>query len=94
MGVQVFVDASDLAHSRVSLGKKDEQRHLKKNIKWSLKDARKDAYVIADKILIDAPCSGTGVIGRRTDIRWRRRESDLKKFANVQLSIINNCSSI
>ena len=92
VGVDGFVYASDLSFDRVSLGKKDEERHRKKNIKWSLKDARKDAYFIADKILIDAPCSGTGVIGRRTDIRWRRRENDLKKFANVQLSIINNCS--
>ena len=92
VGVDGFVYASDLSSDRVSLGKKDEERHRKKNIKWSLKDAQKDAYFIADKILIDAPCSGTGVIGRRTDIRWRRRENDLKKFANVQLSIINNCS--
>ena len=92
VGVSGFVYASDLSSDRVSFGQMDEKRHRKKNIKWSLKDARKDNYVIADKILIDAPCSGTGVIGRRTDIRWRRRESDLKKFANLQLSIIKNCS--
>ena len=92
VGDNGFVYASDLSPDRVSFGVNDEKRHCKKNIIWSLKDARKDTYVKADKILIDAPCSGTGVIGRRTDIRWRRRESDLKKFANVQLSIINNCS--
>lgn len=92
VGVSGFVYASDLSSDRVSYGQMDEKRHRKKNIKWSLKDARKDAYCIADKILIDAPCSGTGVIGRRTDIRWRRRESDLKKFANLQFSIIKNCS--
>ena len=92
VGANGFVYASDLSPDRVSLGQKDEKRHGKKNIKWSLKDARKDDYFKADKILIDAPCSGTGVIGRRTDIRWRRRENDLKRFAKVQLSIINNCS--
>jgi len=92
VGVGGFIYASDISPERVSLGQKDEQRHGKKNINWSLKDARRDAYCKADKILIDAPCSGTGVIGRRTDIRWRRRESDLKKFTNMQLSIINNCS--
>ena len=92
VGSSGFVYASDISSDRVSLGQKDEERHGKKNINWSIKDARKDAYFKADKILIDAPCSGTGVIGRRTDIRWRRRESDLKKFANVQLSIINNCA--
>ncbi len=92
VGINGFIYASDISPERVSLGQMDEKRHCKKNINWSLKDARTDVYCKADKILIDAPCSGTGVIGRRTDIRWRRRESDLKKFANVQLSIINNCS--
>ena len=92
VGDSGFIYASDISPERVSSGKKDEERHGKKNINWSLKDATKDVYCEADKILIDAPCSGTGVIGRRTDIRWRRRESDLKKFVNIQLSIISNCS--
>tara|TARA_B100000989_G_scaffold295978_2_gene278220 strand:- start:6496 stop:7815 length:1320 start_codon:yes stop_codon:yes gene_type:complete len=92
VGSSGFVYASDISSDRVYIGQKDEERHGRKNINWSIKDARTDAYFKADKILIDAPCSGTGVIGRRTDIRWRRRKSDLKKFANVQLSIINNCA--
>ncbi len=92
VGINGHIYASDILPERVSLGQKDKKRHGKKNIDWSLKDARKDAYCKADKILIDAPCSGTGVIGRRSDIRWRRRESDLEKFANIQLSMINNCS--
>jgi 16S rRNA (cytosine967-C5)-methyltransferase len=92
VGINGHIYASDILPERVSLGQKDKNRHGKKNIDWSLKDARKDTYCKADKILIDAPCSGTGVIGRRSDIRWRRRESDLEKFANIQLSMINNCS--
>ena len=92
VGVDGFIYASDISSERVFSGQEDEKRHGRKNIHWSLKDARKDAYIKADKILIDAPCSGTGVMGRRPDIRWRRKESDLGKFAHVQLSMINNCS--
>ena len=92
VGFDGFIYASDISSERVFLGQEDEKRHGRKNIHWSLKDARKDAYIEADKILIDAPCSGTGVMGRRPDIRWRRKESDLGKFAHVQLSMINNCS--
>ncbi len=88
-----FIYASDISIERVRLGEKDEKRHRKRNIKWSLKDASKDSFNSADKILIDAPCSGTGVIGRRPDIRWRRNEGDLKKFAKTQLSILKNCSN-
>ena len=73
VGSKGFIYASDISPERVHLGEKDEKRHRKKNIKWSSKDARKDSFIKADKILIDAPCSGTGVMGRRPDIRWRRK---------------------
>ena len=35
-----------------------------------------------EKILIDAPCSGTGVIGRRPDIKWRLKENDINQWLN------------
>jgi len=37
-----------------------------------------------DRILIDAPCSGTGVIRRHPDIKWLRRESDIAAMAEQQ----------
>lgn len=37
-----------------------------------------------DRILLDAPCSGTGVIRRHPDIKWLRRESDIPKLAATQ----------
>ena len=92
VGINGMILASDISQERLSLGQKDEKRHKKSNIEWSLKDARKDSFKMADKILIDAPCSGTGVIGRKPEIRWRRRERDLKKFADTQFSILKNCS--
>ena len=92
VGINGMILASDISQERLSLGQKDEKRHKKINIEWSLKDARKDSFKMADKILIDAPCSGTGVIGRKPEIRWRRRERDLKKFADTQFSILKNCS--
>ena len=30
-----------------------------------------------DKILLDAPCSGSGVLARRADLRWSRKPGDL-----------------
>jgi len=37
-----------------------------------------------DRILLDAPCSGSGVIRRHPDIKWLRRESDVDQFATLQ----------
>jgi 16S rRNA (cytosine967-C5)-methyltransferase len=41
-----------------------------------------------DRILLDAPCSATGVIRRHPDIRLLRRESDLAAFATTQLALL------
>ncbi len=41
-----------------------------------------------DRILLDVPCSGTGVIARHPDIKWLRRESDLNELAGRQLAML------
>jgi len=47
-----------------------------------------------DRILLDAPCSGTGVIGRHPDIRWNRREEDIEQYAKTQLSLLQLAASL
>jgi len=47
-----------------------------------------------DRILLDVPCSGSGVTRRHPDIKWIRRETDIKRFAIAQhrlLASIWNC---
>lgn len=41
-----------------------------------------------DKILLDAPCSATGVIRRHPDIKWLRQESDIQQLVELQASIL------
>lgn len=41
-----------------------------------------------DRILLDAPCSATGVIRRHPDIKWLRRASDIQAFADRQLAML------
>ena len=41
-----------------------------------------------DYILVDAPCSGSGVIRRHPDIKLRRRRQDIPAFATIQLAIL------
>ncbi|HEX4857465.1 MAG TPA: 16S rRNA (cytosine(967)-C(5))-methyltransferase RsmB [Usitatibacteraceae bacterium] len=42
-----------------------------------------------DRILVDAACSGSGVVRRHPDIKWLRRESDLAGFARQQERLLN-----
>lgn len=40
-----------------------------------------------DRIIIDAPCTGLGVVGRRPDVRWRRTQEDAARLASLQLEL-------
>jgi 16S rRNA (cytosine967-C5)-methyltransferase len=42
-----------------------------------------------DRILLDAPCSATGVIRRHPDIKWLRRDRDIPELAALQREILN-----
>lgn len=45
-----------------------------------------------DAILIDAPCSGLGVLRRSPDIKYRRKEEDIKELAGVQRGLLEKAS--
>ncbi len=42
-----------------------------------------------DRILIDAPCSNTGVMRRRVDLRWRIREAEISRLRATQLQLLS-----
>lgn len=47
-----------------------------------------------DCVLIDAPCSGLGTLRRDPDIRWRRTEDDLPRFADAQLALLTQTAPL
>jgi 16S rRNA (cytosine967-C5)-methyltransferase len=47
-----------------------------------------------DRILIDAPCSNTGVLGRRIDARWNKSQDDINNLSIIQLDILNNAAKL
>ncbi|QDF68390.1 16S rRNA (cytosine(967)-C(5))-methyltransferase RsmB [Shewanella sp. SNU WT4] len=44
-----------------------------------------------DRILLDAPCSATGVIRRHPDIKWLRKSQDIEELAELQRQILDHC---
>lgn len=42
-----------------------------------------------DKILLDAPCSGSGVIRRHPDIKWLRKPEDIDQLSATQLNLLH-----
>lgn len=47
-----------------------------------------------DRILLDAPCSATGVIRRHPDIKWLRKRGDIKALAQTQLTLLHTAFSL
>jgi len=43
-----------------------------------------------DRILVDAPCSGTGTLGRNPEIKWKLREEDLAELQARQAALLRN----
>lgn len=41
-----------------------------------------------DLVVVDAPCSGLGVIRRRPDLKWNKREEDIPRLAELQLKLL------
>ncbi len=51
---------------------------------------KKTSKNLFDAILVDAPCSGLGVLGRTPDIKLRRSEDDIKNLAETQKKILSS----
>ncbi|MGA2801624.1 MAG: 16S rRNA (cytosine(967)-C(5))-methyltransferase RsmB [Verrucomicrobiota bacterium] len=46
-----------------------------------------------DRVLVDAPCSNTGVMRRRVDLRWRIQPEEIARLRATQLDLINRAAS-
>jgi 16S rRNA (cytosine967-C5)-methyltransferase len=47
-----------------------------------------------DRILVDAPCSNTGVMRRRVDVRWRLTPEDFSRMRALQIRIVRNVAPL
>ncbi|MCG0276930.1 MAG: 16S rRNA (cytosine(967)-C(5))-methyltransferase RsmB [Thermanaeromonas sp.] len=49
---------------------------------------------VADYLLVDAPCSGLGVLRRRPDARWRKDTGNVQELAEIQLTILKGAFGV
>jgi 16S rRNA (cytosine967-C5)-methyltransferase len=87
--------AVDLSDQKLSLIKENFTRLGLKSYSLICADAANFAISKRfDLVLIDAPCSGLGALRRRLDIRWRIKEPDIARLAQLQLQILNNAAGL
>jgi 16S rRNA (cytosine967-C5)-methyltransferase len=53
-----------------------------------------DSWEKAPRVLLDAPCSGLGVLNRRSDARWRKNCNDIKELTRIQASLLQKASHL
>src|SRR5262249_36607312 len=59
---------------------------------WKMKKIPKEIAAIGevDRILIDVPCTNTGGMQRRVDVRWRLRPADFVRMSKAQIEIVQS----
>ncbi|MBK6772879.1 MAG: 16S rRNA (cytosine(967)-C(5))-methyltransferase RsmB [Ignavibacteria bacterium] len=98
MNNQGQIIAVDKYLSRIEVMQKNFERLGVKNAKVihdDISDPRtaelKDLLIgKADKILVDAPCSGLGVLSKKPDIKWKREPDDIVQLQKLQIEILEN----
>lgn len=87
--------ACDIYPHKLELIKNNAQQLGINIIKTQLNDAtvlNTDFVDRFDAVLVDAPCSGLGVLRHRAEIRWRRTQENLKVFPPLQTAILTNAA--
>ena len=96
MGSSGRVHAWDVHAHRVELIRAATRRLGLENVRPAERDARRlpeDMRLTMDAVLVDAPCSGLGVIAEKPDIKYRQTEESLAALPPIQRDILNACAA-
>ncbi|HEY9773241.1 MAG TPA: 16S rRNA (cytosine(967)-C(5))-methyltransferase RsmB [Planktothrix sp.] len=87
------VIAVDKHEGRLNLLKQNRTRLALTNIEIVTADGRTfEPNKLADRVLLDAPCTGTGVMNRRSDSRFHREPPDLASLTELQRELLANAA--
>lgn len=89
--------SNDLNPTRLNLIKQRALLLGYKNVNFINSDASlldKKLNITFDAIILDVPCSGLGVIGRKPDIKFHIKPESLDELQNIGYSILDNCSKL
>lgn len=90
-GVVVAVDLPD----RIGLVAESAKRLGLANVECVAGDGATISFrELFDAILVDAPCSNTGVLSRRPDVRWRLKEKDIDGAVAIQRKLLENAARL
>jgi 16S rRNA (cytosine967-C5)-methyltransferase len=86
------IDSADLSERKLELGRDLAHRlgvTSTTSIRCDLSDPRAPLAAAYDRVLLDAPCSGLGVLRRHPEAKWRRTPGDAAELAALQARILD-----
>lgn len=90
------VDARDISRTKTDYIRENAIRQNFLNVVVTEKDATQldsDSLEKADIVLADVPCSGLGVMGRKTDIKYKLNPAKIQELAGLQREILEQAST-
>jgi 16S rRNA (cytosine967-C5)-methyltransferase len=88
----------DLHEHKVKLINDNANRLALTNIKTMAMDSRKAAENFKpesfDRILLDAPCSGLGVMRRKPDMKYTKKEQDIMQLSSIQQNLLESVANL
>lgn len=94
MGGEGEILAVDIAGERLEKLAQSALDFKAENIKVRRGDVRELELPEVDAVLLDAPCTGTGVLSKRADLRWRRDEEGLKNAVKQQEELLDSAAKM
>lgn len=97
MGGTGTVEAYDVHAHKVKLIRDQAERLHLPNVTAKQADARQLPDLVSvkyDHVLLDAPCSGLGVIRRKPEIRWRKSEHDIGSLVELQQQLLDAAAEL
>lgn len=88
------VVAIDRFESRLRLLQKNMTRLSVDCVRIVVADALEYKSLPFDRVLVDAPCSGTGTLSKKPDIKWRKDLFDIRNLNTVQIKLLNKAASL
>ncbi len=93
MNAEGSIVAVDINPNRLELLAQSALDYSAENIKIRQDDVRELKLKLADGVLLDAPCTGTGVLSKRADLRWKRTEEELEHSVKLQEELLDEAAN-
>ena len=86
--------AVDKYSTRLNLVKASCERLGITNVKIVAADSTEYSTEPADKVLLDTPCSGLGVLAKKPDVKLKREAEDIRDLVDLQRRLIENAATL